>query len=292
MDTRFLESFLIVVELGSMAAAARRLGVTPAAVAQRVQALETDIGATLLLRSGRTVRPTEAGIAILRRGHDLLRDARELSVLAAGDALVGEIRLGAISTALTGLLPPMLKRLASEAPALDFYVVPGTSVGLYRSVIDGDLDAAILVQPQFALPKTCEWRLLRAEPLIVIAPRAQRNRDPHELLRTEPFIRYDRNHWGGRLADSYLRQAAIRPRERLELDSLEAIAVMVSEGLGVSLIPDWAAPWPEGVELAKLPLSPKAPMRNVGLIWLRASPRLKLIRTLLSAALPAPQAPR
>lgn len=284
MDTRFLENFLVVAELGSMAAAARRLGITPAAVAQRIRALEQEIGAPLLARSGRNVLPTEAGAAILARGREVLRGVQEMRTLAAGEALAGEIRLGAISTALTGITPAILKRFVKAAPQVDLYVVPGTSVELYRRVTDGDLDAAVLVQPQFTLPKTCDWQNLREEKLVVLAPQNLKKRDAHEILKSEPFIRYDRNHWGGRLADIYLRKAGIRPRERLELDALEAIAVMVSEGLGVSLVPDWAAPWPAGIAVRKVKLPAEAPSRHVGILWLRASPRLRLIQALLAAA--------
>jgi DNA-binding transcriptional LysR family regulator len=283
METRFLEDLIAVAELGSMAAAARRLGVTPAAVAQRIRALEMEIGAPLIARAGRTVMPTEAGAAILARSRDILRNVQEMRALAAGESLAGEIRLGAISTALTGLLPGVLKRFVAEAPQVELYVMPGTSVELYRRVTDGELDAALLVQPQFALPKTCVFRVLRHEPLVVLTPRRMKRTDPHDILRHEPFIRYDRNHWGGRLADAYLRQIGIRPRERLELDALEAIAVMVSEGLGVSLVPDWAAPWPAGIAVRKIALPAPVPVRHVGLLWQRASPRLRLVEALLAA---------
>lgn len=283
METRFLENFIAVAELGSMAAAARRLGVTPAAVAQRIRALEDEVGAALIVRAGRTVMPTEAGAAILERGRDILRGVRDMRAVAAGDALAGEIRLGAISTALTGLLPRYLKRFVAAAPLVDLYVVPGTSIELYRRVTEGELDAAILVRPQFALPKTSDWHSLRHEPLVLLTPLAMKARDPHDILRQEPFIRYDRNHWGGRLADAYLRHLGIRPRERLELDALEAIAVMVSQGLGVSLVPDWASPWPAGIAVRKHALPADAPTREIGLLWRRAAPRLRLIEALLAA---------
>ncbi|MBZ6075888.1 LysR family transcriptional regulator [Microvirga puerhi] len=284
MDTRFLESFLTVAESGSMAEAARRLGITPAAVAQRIRALEDEVGTLLLSRAGRTVRPTEAGSAILARGRNILRDVRDLQALAGRGSIAGEIRLGAISTALTGLLPTILARLLAAAPMLDLYVVPGTSVELYRQVTEGDIDAAIVVKPQFAFPKTLDWHVLRSEPLIVLAPERIADRDPHSLLRSEPFIRYDRNHWGGRLADSYLRRVGIRPHERLELDALEAIAVMVSKGLGVSLLPDWAPPWPAGLSVAKIALPANAPERHIGLVWSRASSRIRLIQALQTVA--------
>ena len=67
MDTRFLESLVTVADCGSIAEAARRLNLTPAGIAQRVRALESEIGARLLFRSGRSVQPTPAGVAILDR---------------------------------------------------------------------------------------------------------------------------------------------------------------------------------------------------------------------------------
>src|SRR5215467_14456418 len=51
MDTQFLDSFVTVVDSGSIAEAARRLQLTPGAVAQRIRALESEIGASLVVRS-------------------------------------------------------------------------------------------------------------------------------------------------------------------------------------------------------------------------------------------------
>ena len=99
-----------------------------------------------------------------------------------------------------------------------------------------------MLQAPYPLPKTCDWQLLREEPLIVLAPHHMGHRDAHDLLANEPLIRYDRNQWGGRQADEYLRKVGIVPRERFEVNALNAIAVMVDRGLGVSLVPDWARP--------------------------------------------------
>ncbi|HWL83589.1 MAG TPA: LysR family transcriptional regulator [Roseomonas sp.] len=281
MDTRFLESFVAVVEEGSIAAAARRLHLTPAALAQRIRALEVELEAPLLLRAGRSVAASEAGLAILDRARTLLREVRDLRDSAASGGLAGELRLGAIATALTGMLPAMLARMAARYPQLEMHISPGISTELYRRVLLGELDAALIVQPEFALPKSCEWRLLREEPLVVLAPAALPQTGPHALLGAEPFIRYDRNQWGGRLADRYLREARIRPRDRFELDALDAIAVMVDRGLGVSLVPDWAPPWPAGLALAKHSLPRPFPPRRLGLIWTRNAARARLVRAFL-----------
>src|SRR5258708_22149301 len=108
MDTRYIETFLMVIDNGSIAEAARRLNLTAAAVAKRIHALESEIGSVLVMRSGRTIRPTEAGAAIIERARRFLAEARDFKSIAVTDRPSGPLRLGAISTALSRLLPAIL----------------------------------------------------------------------------------------------------------------------------------------------------------------------------------------
>jgi DNA-binding transcriptional LysR family regulator len=289
MDVRFLETFVTIVDHGSIAEAARRLRLTPAAVAQRLRTLEKQMGAALVLRSGHTVRPTEAGAVILDRARGVLKDVRDLKSMATSDAPSGELRLGAIANAISGLLPDVLALLTQKYPQIDVYIRRGRSADSYRKVLDGELDAAIIVQPPFPIPKSCDWRVFREEPLIVLAPASMGHRDPHELLSNEPFIRYDRDNWTGRLIDQYLRRSGIRPRERFELAGLEGVAALVNRGLGVSLVPDWAPPWPENLSLAKLPVPDATFTRRIGLIWTRSSVRVRLIHAFIEEAIGPPE---
>ncbi|MGO4701986.1 LysR substrate-binding domain-containing protein [Dyella sp. 2RAB6] len=289
METQFLNTFVTVVDQGSMAAAARVLNVTPAAVAQQIRTLERELGASLIARVGRTVSVTEQGSRILERARELLRSVSDLRSVANDSAVSGELRLGACPTALAGMLPDVLARMVDAFPQINVFIKPGYSVDLYRAVEAGDLDAAVVLQAPFPLPKTCEWLLLREEPLIVLAPKSMAGRDPHELLATQPLIRYDRNQWGGRQADDYLRANDIVPRERFELNALNAIAVMVDRGLGVSLVPDWAQPWPEGLQLVRIPLPNPAVPRRIGIVWSRSSVRVRLVTVLLQESRKAMQ---
>jgi len=282
MDTQFLKTFVAVVDQGSMAAAARLLNITPAAVAQQIHTLEREIGAQLIARVGRTVNITEAGARVLPRARELLSDVADLRTVANDDPSAGELRLGAGTNALTGMLPDILSRMVERFPGIQVFIKPGYSPELYRSVDNGELDAAIVLQAPFALPKTCDWELLREEPLVVLAPASMADRDPHELLASEPLIRYDRSQWGGRQADQYLRAAGITPRERFELNALNAIAVMVDRGLGVSLVPDWARPWPEGLNLVRIPLPLPFEPRRIGIVWSRSTIRIRLVQAFLA----------
>jgi DNA-binding transcriptional LysR family regulator len=287
MDSQFLETFLTVVESGSIAEAARRLNLTAAGVTQRIRALEREIGARLTLRSGRNVRATEAGVSILQHAEDLLRRVRDLKSIAAADELAGELRLGAMQTALAGVLPRILSTMMNKYPRIQVDVLRGGSHDLYRQVLHTELDAAIITEPPFAIPKSCGWQVLREEPLVVLASRSLSKQDPHKLLASEPFIRFERNSWGGRLIDGYLRYVRIRPIERFEIDAPEAIAGMVDRGLGVSLMPDWAPPWPSGLSLLKIPVPPNPFSRRVGLFWTKESVRARLVRAVLDSSISA-----
>lgn len=261
-----MQSFVAVVEAGSFAEAARRLDLTSAAIAARIKALELDLGVALVKRSGRSVKPTESGVRILEGTRAVIRNIRDLRAMAVDGGQTGELRIGCFVSALTNVLPPILKRLYGIYPDASIFVTPGASIDLCRKVANGELDAAIVVEPQFAVPKNCTWQAFMEEPLVVVAPRALRNEEAHHLLATQPFIRYDRTIYGGQLADRYLRDHQIRPKQRLEIDGILAIASLVHEGLGVSLIPDWSSMW-TSLNIARIPLPGRAPVRRNGLVW-------------------------
>lgn len=284
METGYLNTFILVVESGSMSEAARRLEVTPAAVAHQLKLLERELGTRLLTRAGRTVVPTEAGHRLADRAGTILRDLRNIKAAINDEAATGELRLGAINTALHSLMPEVLAGFVKVYPDARVEIRSALTSDLYDAVLRGELDAAICLHPPFALPKTLSWEQLCEEPLVVMAPARWGQRDAHTLLREEPFIRYNRTLGGGKQADAYLRKAGIVPRERFELSSLPAIAMLVDRGLGVSLAPDASVQWWRGLRVAKLPLADQPYRRRFGVIWPRASVRTRLILALVEQA--------
>ncbi|QKV53379.1 LysR family transcriptional regulator [Comamonas antarctica] len=289
METQYLHSFLLVVETGSLAEAARRLHLTSAAVAQQMRTLEREFGTDLLARAGRTVAPTPAGHRLAAAAPQLLRDLAHARTHVNQEAEVGELTIGTINTALHSLLPDILARFVAELPGVTVFLQSGTTQQVYHAVQQGALDAAVCLYPSFALSKAFDWSLLREESLILLAPRHLAALAPLELLRTQPLIRYDRSLGGGQMVERYLRAARITPRERFELSSLVAISMMVDRGLGVAVVPDTALDWHDGQNVVRLALpaqggAPAAESRRFGMLWLRSSPRLARIRRLVDCA--------
>ncbi|MCR4268839.1 LysR family transcriptional regulator [Nitratireductor sp. ZSWI3] len=284
MDSRLLETFLAVARGGSLTAAARQLDITPTAVAQRMRALEAEFGVPLVIRAGRRVRPTEAGNAVLSRAEAALGELRAMRDAILSRDISGELRIGAISTALTGLLPAVLERLAADHPGLRIFLEPGASSQLYERTVSGQLDAAAIVRPGFMWPKSVTFTTWSRERLILLVPESERRGDVLEILRDRPIIVYDRSQWGGRLAASWLSANGIDSEPRFELDALDAIAVLVDRGLGVSVVPEWQGPRPESLRLRSLPLPPPATHREIGIIHPLSGPRVHLLRVLLQCA--------
>ncbi|NIF84862.1 LysR family transcriptional regulator [Comamonas sp. Tr-654] len=295
MDVKYIHNFLRVVQTGSMSEAARQLDLSPSAVAQQMRVLEAALGAPLLVRHGRSVRATAAGERLFERGQRLLQDFDGLREWVLGDADGGELRLGTVNTALHGFLPAVLQAFVARHEQVRISVRAGLTPELYTALVQSELDVLICLKPSFDLPKTVCWAELREEPLVVLCRREDAHQDPLELLRSRPLVRYDRALAGGRLADRYLKAQGIVPVERMELNSVLAVAMMVDQGLGVGLVPDIGSVLAQGREVCALALlgagngsggtGDRAPdARKVGLLWLNTSARARWARSLLDCA--------
>lgn len=278
VDTDFLNTFVLVVRKGSMSEAARQLNLSSTAVAQQMRVLERVLGAPLLRRVGRTVRPTEAGCRLMDKAEVLVREAAGLRTWVHGNELQHEFHVGVLATVLHSALPDILQAFTARYSHTRVSIRAGLAGQLHELVAEGAVDAALTLRPGFDIPKTLGWQLLREEPLVVLAPQRLAGADPLRLLREEPLIRYDRTLGGGKLADQFLRDVGIVPRERFELNSLLAVSMMVERDLGVALVPDIPSPLLDGKPLVRISLPQAKAARALGLLWLRASPKKELLK--------------
>lgn len=237
MDSRFLRSLIATIEHGSIAEAARAENLTAAAVSQRIQALERELGFALLSRQGHTATPTEACQHILRRARHIVHEVALLAGDADPQGLSGTLRIGAISTAMTDKIPAVLRHFSSVAPKVKPTLLPGTSKALYQAVLAGEIDAAILVAPPFALPKGLQGHVLGKEPLVLLSKLPPV--DGVTAALQQAYLRYDPQAWGGRFGEQYLQDQGLQPEAICDLDALETIAMLVADGVGVSLVPHW-----------------------------------------------------
>ncbi|WP_061238712.1 LysR family transcriptional regulator [Ectopseudomonas composti] len=234
---RELKTFVAVARHGTFAAAGLRVGLTQSAVSAQMRVLEQNLGVRLFDRSGRAAVLNAAGRHALPLAEQMLGLYAQMAVPTALAEWQGELKIGAIASVQTGLLPEALVRFRTQAARVELKLVPGVSLDLLGQVDAGELDLAVLIRPPFELPKELMQVALAREPFVLIAPPGLPGDDPLQLLREQPFVRYDRRSFGGRQVERFLREQRLTPHEALELDELEAIVRMVECGLGVSLIP-------------------------------------------------------
>lgn len=259
---RFLKTFIAVAHYGSFAAAADRVALTNAAVGQQMRALEDEIRRPLFDRSQRQVRLSREGLLLLPKAKKLVAD---YEAMVAGDevglTMEGEVTIGGITSAM-GLLANCLVKLKEVYPKVSVTLMTARSDELAHLVLANELDAALLIEATRQDFKGLSWTRLYDEPLVLLASSARSTDtdDAVELLRTQPFIRYDRSTAVGRKVERFFRREGIEPQEILELNSIIGIAELVRQRVGVAIIPllnnfDWehdpllrVLPLPGGVE--------------------------------------------
>ncbi len=239
MDIRFLESLIAVVEGGSISAAARVQGLTATAVSQRIRALEAEFGADLLIRAGHKATPTKACLNSLPRARDLILEAAMLKRDFGSNALSGPFRIGAIETALSDLIPPVVKAIARDAPDCQLSIHPGTSQQLYEMLEQDQIDMGVMVMPPFVVPKAYCLDVLMTQPYVLIQSLDGGPVAKDDLMH-KPIILYDRSSWGGQGAWKWVSDQANVQNLLCDLDGLRTIAAMVENGLGIALLPSWS----------------------------------------------------
>ncbi len=267
MTIRLLRTLVAIADTRTFSAAAEVVHVTHAAVSQQMQTLEADLGLVLFNRTKRTPELTPVAHEIVAKARKLITDYDNLVPSVLGDGgLSGIVTLGALRTTLTGLTPQAMAVLKAKFPNIGLHIRPGLTGTLLADVERGNLDAAIVTKPHL-MPEGVQFRELTQEPMQLIAAIEETGKDPIKLLKTRPFIRFNRNAVVGTLIDNWILSKRIRVSETMELDSPEAIASMVHANLGVSIVPDLAVKPLDTIPVKRLQLGADAPRRTLGLVY-------------------------
>ncbi|WP_018953197.1 LysR family transcriptional regulator [Thioalkalivibrio sulfidiphilus] len=262
MDLDNLSTFLAVAEARSFSAAAERLHLTQPAVSKRVAALEGDLGQRLFDRIGRQVSLTEAGRVLLPQARRILADLddarRTLENLS--HQVAGPLWLATSHHVGLHRLPPILKAFTRHWPDVDLHIRFMESEEACRAVAHGDVDLAVVtlpVEPEAHL----EIRTVWADPLVPVVAsdhplvvQARPDLNAHDAI-LPPAGTFTRG-----LIDTALAEHGIHPRHILETPYLETIRMLVSIGLGWSLLPETLL----DASIQALPLPGLRPVRRLG----------------------------
>ncbi|MFJ7420139.1 LysR family transcriptional regulator [Streptomyces uncialis] len=253
IEARHLRVLRAVATTGSFSAAARELGCTQPAVSQQMKALESSAGTPLLIRTGREMRLTQAGAALVRHATGILAGltAAEEEVAAIAGLRAGRVRLVSFPSGSSTLVPTALAALRAAHPGTRVSLVdaePPRSVEMLR---EGDCDVALAFHygGSAAGPggPDGEWSDLVARPLLADRlvglvpeghPLAGEDTVGIGELADDPWI-------AGcprcrRQLVEVCEDAGFTPRIDFATDDYPAVIGLVGAGLGVAVLPELA----------------------------------------------------
>jgi DNA-binding transcriptional LysR family regulator len=243
-DVGRLRAFALVLDLGSISAAASVLGYTQSAVSQQLAALEREVGSTLVDRSQRPLRATRAGAAL--RPHV----ERVLAALGGAEAALDDVRgstarlrLAAFPSALSSFVPAAVRDLRRDRSQLVVQVLQLETAEAVERLRAGGADLAVVHHmPGVAVPESADLqrRHLLVDHLYVVLPEGHRlaRRDDVSIaeLEGEPLLLPRRDTPAGRfrsVIEHLCAGAGFAPRVAYELDDLPAAQSFVAAGIAV-----------------------------------------------------------
>jgi DNA-binding transcriptional LysR family regulator len=261
-----LKTFIAVVRYGGFSAAGSHIGLTQSAVSSQIQRLEESLGLALFDRTRRSAVLNEAGARVLARAEEIVVLFAKLGDANTDDELADTLRIGAIASVQSMVLPRALAVLRKENPKLLVNIAPGVSMKLMDQLDSADIDTAIMIRPPFGILPEMTWQTLMYEPFKLLVHKDTLGRNWRALLESRPFLRYERTSFGGRLVTRFLRDNHLVVQDAIELDEIAGLMNLVAEGLGVALVPMVEAylPMPTGVRA--ISLGEKTFYREIGML--------------------------
>jgi len=256
-----LRVLVVVQRTGSLAAAARELGVGPSAVSQQLSNFEREVGDELLIRSTKPATLTPLGVTLARHGEAILEEL-ERAVVAAEQArhnVAGTYVIAALPTIAVTVLTTALRLLQETAPALDIRLRDLEAGRSVDALVAQRIDMAIVdtyAGLPTAFPDRTDVVTLGQEPVQLFAPKARVDGlgpGPLELDRLAgcPWVLAPPVASCGAAALQLCHAAGFVPDIKLETNDLLLLRTFVADGFGVTLLPRLALldPPPTGVVL-------------------------------------------
>jgi DNA-binding transcriptional LysR family regulator len=236
-----LRTFLAVAEEKSFSAAAQRLFITQPAISKRIQSLENHLGTPLFDRIGKRVYLTEAGSLLIDRAETMLRLAKdtEKEIFNLNDTISGRLNLATSHHIGLHRLAPVLKDFSQRYPDVQLDIQFEDSEVAYQMVRSGQVELAVVtLNPDDTdldadLKANCIWR----DPLVFVSSASEPLATTLQMLAAQPCILPGQATYTGRIVMDRFARAGLTLKPTLSTNYLETIGMLVSVGLGWSVLP-------------------------------------------------------
>jgi DNA-binding transcriptional LysR family regulator len=258
-DLQSLRLFVALCELRSLSRAAAKMNLAISAASRRLRLLEEEVGASLVTRLPHGVEPTHAGITTLRYAQSVLRLADQLvsHMDEHRSGVRGRVRVFASSSALVQRLAQDLALFMRDNPQIKVDLEERPSSETVEALVRGQADLGVVVRG-LAMPGLVTVPYARDRLAIAVFPGHRLfDRDAARFteILDEEFVALDVGTAVHRLLVEKAREEGAVLRLRVQVRSFEVMCQMVSQRLGIGVLPEAA-------------LRPLAEALGLRLIWL------------------------
>jgi LysR family transcriptional regulator, benzoate and cis,cis-muconate-responsive activator of ben and cat genes len=281
VELRHLRYFVAVAEMENVSRAALKLHVSQPALSRQIRDLEDEIGFSLLERTAKSVRLTDAGRKFLDDARVLLQNADEAikKARAVATAEPTELHVGYSPTPTAEILPKILRAFQRAMPNVHVRLHDWSNNAIRDGLRDGRLQLGLIVPPS----KASSMRDLRYEELfhervcVAVAPQhpfARRRAIPLTEVAAEPLIGLTREDYPNYydLLSFTFSKVNQKPRIIEEHDSMAGVMSAVEAGTGVAVAVDFGYSFGNRVRFLHLTPEPKPVSVGIAGIKGRLSP--------------------
>jgi DNA-binding transcriptional LysR family regulator len=242
METRQLEAFLAIVDVGSFTRAAARLHLTQPTVTARIKALEQELGHTLLDRRSSGITLTTAGAELLPYAREIVAlTARSRGALGSGGEPHGRLNIGTIESLTNYRLLPVIEHLYLRYPKVEIALYSPPAGEALSQVRIGQLECAFFID-SVQDRDDLEVKVLCPEPLALVCgrhhPLVERSTVTDADIRDVTLVRADNNaDYHMRFEDAFQLTGAEQRFRLFDLGSIEAAKRSLANGIGIALMP-------------------------------------------------------
>lgn len=240
MDTRNLETFMKVCDLGSFTKAAAELGYVQSTVTVQIQQLEQELGYPLFDRLGKRIFLTDLGKQFLPYASQILSLSRQAQSLGKDAArMQGTLRLGVLESLLFTTMAEVLPKYQELFPLVELEVKMGRTQDLMTWLRENKLDLVYYTGDRTTAPElSCSY--CRQEQIIFVAPPDHplvgRKIKPEDFF-AQPLLVTERSGICYRRLKALADSRGIVLRHAMEVDNTKILLELVAQGTGCAFLP-------------------------------------------------------
>jgi LysR family transcriptional regulator, nitrogen assimilation regulatory protein len=268
IELRQLHHLVVLAACDSISAAAVQLGIAQPSLSELLTRMETRLGIKLVIRQGRGIQMTEAGLSLALRARSLLADVADAldEVRTLDDIAVGTVTIGIPPSLGMILSVALAETVQAELPGVRLHIVEGLSGDLIDWIQNGRLDLGCVLGSG-ATGSLVQEQIATEQLFLVTAPDNWEGAIGEDGVACEPvplgeierfaMAAPSARHGARREIDTALRAAGGRLNVGVEIDSLTQIVALVDRASAYALLP--RASVMAQVESRRLALVPTVP---------------------------------